>query len=64
MLIVFGGLPGVGKTALARAVAQELAAAYLRVDAIEAAMRRAGLLTINRQVSPHTSSPTRSPKDR
>lgn len=43
MLIVFGGLPGVGKTALARAVAQSLGAAYLRVDAIETAIWRAGV---------------------
>ena len=43
MLIVFGGLPGVGKTALGRAIAQDLAATYLRVDAIEAALRRAGI---------------------
>ncbi len=43
MLIVFGGLPGVGKTCLARAVACRLSAAYLRVDAIEAALWRAGV---------------------
>jgi predicted kinase len=43
MLIVFGGLPGVGKTALARAVAERLGAVYLRVDAIEAALWRAGV---------------------
>ena len=43
MLIVFGGLPGVGKTVLARAVAERLGAAYLRVDAIEAALWRAGV---------------------
>lgn len=43
MLVVFGGLPGAGKTALARALAERLAAAYLRVDAIEAAMWRAGV---------------------
>jgi predicted kinase len=43
MLIVFGGLPGVGKTALARAVTERLGAAYLRVDAIEAALWRAGV---------------------
>ena len=43
MLIVFGGLPGVGKTALARVVAERVKAAYLRVDAIEAAMWRAGV---------------------
>ena len=43
MLIVFGGLPGTGKTTLARRTAAELAAAYLRIDALEAAMGRAGL---------------------
>jgi predicted kinase len=43
MLIVFGGLPGVGKTALARAVAEHVGATYVRVDAIEAAMWRAGV---------------------
>jgi len=43
VLIVFGGLPGTGKTTLARRTAEELAAAYLRIDALEAAMGRAGL---------------------
>ncbi|MBV1851405.1 AAA family ATPase [Catellatospora tritici] len=43
MLVVFGGLPGVGKTSLSRAVAQRLAATWLRIDALEAAMWRAGL---------------------
>jgi predicted kinase len=43
MLIVFGGLPGVGKTALARAVAERLTATYLRVDAVEAALWQAGV---------------------
>jgi predicted kinase len=37
-LVVFCGLPGVGKTALARAVADRLAATFLRVDTIEAAI--------------------------
>jgi predicted kinase len=37
--IVFGGLPGVGKTTLAKAVARELEAVYLRVDTIEQALR-------------------------
>ena len=41
MLIVFGGLPGTGKTTLARALAAELRAAYVRIDAIETAMARA-----------------------
>jgi predicted kinase len=43
MLIVFGGLPGVGKTTLSRTIAQRLGATYLRVDAAEAAMWAAGI---------------------
>jgi predicted kinase len=41
-LVVFGGLPGTGKTALARAVADALVATYVRVDAIEVALARSG----------------------
>ncbi|MGI8760286.1 MAG: AAA family ATPase [Jatrophihabitantaceae bacterium] len=37
-LIVFCGLPGVGKTALSRRVADALHATFLRVDTIEAAI--------------------------
>ncbi len=44
MLVVFGGLPGTGKTTVARVVAARCRAAYLRVDAIEQAMRSAGVL--------------------
>jgi predicted kinase len=43
MLVVFGGLPGSGKTTLAQRVAEKLSAAYVRVDAIEAALWRAGI---------------------
>jgi predicted kinase len=43
MLIVFSGLPGVGKTAIAREVARSLAAVYLRIDSIEQALRHAGV---------------------
>jgi predicted kinase len=43
MLIVFGGLPGVGKSTISRAVAARLGAAYIRIDAIEAAMWAAGI---------------------
>jgi predicted kinase len=39
MLVVFGGLPGTGKTTLARAFAQERLATYLRIDTIEQALR-------------------------
>ncbi len=44
MLIVFGGLPGVGKTTLAKSVARELGAVYLRVDTIEHALRFSEML--------------------
>lgn len=37
-LVVFAGLPGCGKTTLARAVADELGATFLRIDTFEAAI--------------------------
>jgi predicted kinase len=43
VLVVFGGLPGTGKTTIARAVAAALGAALFRVDVMEAAMGRAGI---------------------
>lgn len=46
MLMILGGLPGSGKTTLARAVAARLAAVHLRVDSIEQAMHRAGIATV------------------
>jgi len=39
MLIVFSGLPGTGKTTLAKGLAATLAAVYVRVDTIEQALR-------------------------
>ncbi|SRR6266851_4891772 len=39
MLIVLSGLPGAGKTTIARGLARELAAVYLRIDSIEQAIR-------------------------
>jgi predicted kinase len=41
-LIVFGGLPGTGKTTIARDLTRRLAATYLRIDAIEQTLRGAG----------------------
>jgi len=38
MLIVFAGLPGVGKTTLARLLAARTGAVYLRIDSIERAL--------------------------
>ncbi len=39
MLIVFGGLPGTGKTTLSRKVASRLGGVYIRIDAVEQAIR-------------------------
>src|SRR5208282_142421 len=42
-LVVFAGLPGTGKSTLARTVAGRLDAVWLRVDTLEAALLKAGL---------------------
>jgi len=42
MLIVFSGLPGVGKTTIARELARKTSAVCVRIDAIEQALRDAG----------------------
>jgi hypothetical protein len=39
MLIILGGLPGTAKTAIARELARQLGAVYLRIDSIEQAIR-------------------------
>ncbi len=44
MLLIFGGLPGVGKTTIAQQVAQRLSAVYLRIDTLEQALVRSGLV--------------------
>jgi predicted kinase len=44
MLIVFGGLPGTGKSTIARLLAAHLKATYLRIDTIEQALRVCGTL--------------------
>jgi predicted kinase len=42
VLIVFGGFPGVGKTVIARELARQIGAVYVRVDSIEQALRDSG----------------------
>jgi len=42
-LIVLAGLPGVGKSAIARILAERSGAVWLRVDSIEAALLQAGI---------------------
>ncbi|MGI9493579.1 MAG: AAA family ATPase [Geminicoccaceae bacterium] len=43
MLIIFGGLPGTGKTTIARELSFRLGATYLRIDSIEQAMTNSTL---------------------
>lgn len=40
MLIIFGGLPGTGKTSISQVLAQQLNACYLRVDTIEQTLKK------------------------
>lgn len=40
MLIIFGGLPGVDKTTIAKALAKQLKAVYLRIDTVEQVLKR------------------------
>jgi predicted kinase len=44
MLIAFSGLPGAGKTSIARELAQRLRAVFLRVDTVEQALRSCATL--------------------
>jgi len=43
LLVVFAGLPGAGKSTLARLVAQQRDAVWLRVDTVEASLLKAGI---------------------
>jgi predicted kinase len=52
MLIVFGGLPGVGKSSIAANVARRLCAAYLRIDVIEVALTRGLCLAQDADIGP------------
>jgi predicted kinase len=43
VFIVFAGLPGTGKSTIARALAAELGAVWLRIDSLEQAIRASGV---------------------
>lgn len=43
MLIILGGLPGSGKTTLAKRIAKTVKATYIRIDSIEQAIKRSNL---------------------
>jgi predicted kinase len=47
MLIVLGGLPGVGKTTVARELARQLGAVHIRIDSIELAIRDSGVTVVS-----------------
>lgn len=47
MLIIFSGLPGVGKTTLARLLSKQIDAVYVRVDTIEHELKQGGMREIN-----------------
>lgn len=52
MFVIFGGLPGTGKSTIARQLAKRLHACYLRIDTIEEAIRSAGVLCSGSDVGP------------
>lgn len=52
MLIIFGGLPGSGKSAIAQNLAHQINAVYLRVDSIEQAIRSSGILSPHTEIGP------------
>ncbi|NBU29185.1 MAG: AAA family ATPase, partial [Caulobacteraceae bacterium] len=43
-LIVFAGLPGTGKSSIARGVAEAIRAVWLRIDTLEQAIRDSGVV--------------------
>ncbi len=43
MLLIFGGLPAVGKTTIATELARDTGAVHLRIDSIEQALRNSGV---------------------
>jgi len=47
VLIILAGLPGTGKTTIARMLARRLAAVHVRIDSIEQAIRDSGVLVVS-----------------
>jgi len=47
MLVIMSGLPGVGKTAIARELASQVGAVHLRIDSIEQAMRSSQVSSVS-----------------
>ena len=47
MLIILAGLPGTGKTAIARLLARRFDAVHVRIDSIEQAIRDSGVLAVS-----------------
>lgn len=47
MLIIMAGLPGAGKTTIARELARQLGAVHVRIDSIEQAVRESGVVAVS-----------------
>jgi predicted kinase len=46
-LIILAGLPGTGKTTIARELARQLGAVHVRIDSIEQAVRESGVVVVS-----------------
>jgi len=51
-LIIFSGLPGTGKTSIARELAAKMKAAFLRIDTVEQALIDSGLIKSGDDLGP------------